>query len=232
VDRRGRSNERLSSADWRVIRALIAIIAISVFQSTSYYQLYNVFKIWIQENVDLSVGGFNIPVPWYQSIDSLVAVAAVPALFGIWRFQASRRGEPGSVAKIGLGAWMAAGSHLILVAAILLSHGEAVHPVWPALCAAGMGIAFLYQWPTLLALVSRAAPAGINATMMGIAFISYFVSNILVGWIGGFYEHLSPVKFWSLHAAIAAGGGLSIMLFGRWIAGALEARPTRPREAT
>jgi POT family proton-dependent oligopeptide transporter len=224
VDRRGQGNDRLSPADWRVIRALIAIISISVFQSTSYYQLYNVFKIWIQQHVDLSVGGFNIPVPWYQSIDALVAVVAVPVLFGIWRFQASRRGEPGSVAKIGLGAWMAAGSHLILVAAILLSHGEPVHPVWPALCAAGMGIAFLYQWPTLLALVSRAAPAGINATMMGIAFISYFVSNILVGWIGGFYEQLSPVQFWSLHAAIAAGGGLSIILFGRRIAVTLEVK--------
>lgn len=224
VDRRGKSNDRLSSADWRVIRALIAVISISIFQSTSYYQLYNVFKIWIQEHVNLSVGGFNIPVPWYQSIDALVAVLAVPVLFRIWRLQASRRGEPGAVAKIGLGAWMAAGSHLILVAAILLSHGEPVHPVWPALCAAGMGIAFLYQWPTLLALVSRAAPARINATMMGITFVSYFVSNILVGWIGGFYEKVSPVQFWLLHAAIAAGGGLSIMLFGRGIAVTLDAK--------
>jgi proton-dependent oligopeptide transporter, POT family len=228
ADRRGQSNDRLSSADWRVIRALIAIISISVFQSTSYYQLYNVFKIWIQQHVDLSVGAFNIPVPWYQSIDALVAVFAVPVLFGIWRLQASHRGEPGAVAKIGLGAWMAAGSHLILVAAILLTHGEPVHPVWPALCAAGMGVAFLYQWPTLLALVSRAAPARINATMMGITFVSYFVSNILVGWIGGFYEQLSPAQFWLLHAAIAAGGGLSIMLFGRGIARALDAKAIRP----
>lgn len=228
VERRGESGERLSAADWRVIGALVGVIAITVFQSTSYYQLYNVFKIWIQEHVDLSVGSFSIPVPWYQSLDALASILAVPLLFAIWRLQASRRGEPGELAKIGIGAWLAAGSHLVLVAGILLSQGSLVHPVWPALCAVGQGVAFLYYWPTLLALVSRAAPAQLNATMMGIAFISLFISNNLIGWIGGFYQEMSPVQFWLLHAAIAAGGGIAIILFGRVLSRALNGGESQP----
>ena len=228
VERRGQADERLSSADWRVVGALLAVIAITIFQSTSYYQLYNLFKIWIQEGVDLNVGSFSIPVPWYQSVDAIAAILAVPVLFALWRLQALRHGEPGELAKIGIGAWLAAGSHLILVAAILLSHGELVHPIWPALCAVGMGVAFLYYWPTLLALVSRAAPPRINATMMGIAFISFFASNILIGWIGSFYEKMSPAQFWLLHAAIAACGGVSIMLFGGPLGRALGARTAQP----
>jgi len=96
-------------------------------------------------------------------------------------------------------------------------------------------VGFLYYWPTLLALVSRAAPARINATMMGIAFISIFVSNILIGWIGSFYEKMSPVQFWLLHAAIAAAGGVAIMLFGRALGRALgraTAEPMRPSAMT
>lgn len=62
---------------------------------------------------------------------------------------------------------------------------------------AGLGISFRYYWPTLLALVSRAAPAKVHATLMGLAFMSLFISNNLVGWIGGFSSfvtrHLSPV---------------------------------------
>ena len=235
VERREQTGERLSSADWRVVGALIGVIAITIFQSTSYYQLYNVFKVWIQDHVDLSVGSFSIPVPWYQSLDALVSILAVPLLFAIWRLQSSRRGEPGELAKIGVGAWLAAGSHLILVAAILLSPGELIHPIWPALCAVGMGVGFLYYWPTLLALVSRAAPARINATMMGIAFISLFISNNLIGWIGSFYEKMSPAQFWLLHAAIAAAGGVAIMLFGRALGRALggaTAQPMRPSAMT
>jgi POT family proton-dependent oligopeptide transporter len=81
VERRGHQSERLTSTDWRIIGALIAVILITVFQSISYYQLYNVFKIWLQDHVDLRVGGFAVPVPWFQSIDSLVAIVALPVLF-------------------------------------------------------------------------------------------------------------------------------------------------------
>jgi POT family proton-dependent oligopeptide transporter len=55
----------------------------------------------------------------------------------------------------------------------------------------------------------------VNATMMGIVFTSMFISNILIGWIGSFYEQMTPAQFWSLHATIAAAGGLCIVLFGR-----------------
>jgi len=57
---------------------------------------------------------------------------------------------------------------------------------------------------------------------MGIAYMSLFVSNIVIGWIGGFYERMSPAAFWGLHAAIAAAGGLAVALFGRRLSRVLE----------
>jgi len=146
----------------------------------------------------------------------------VPLLFWIWRRQASRRGEPDDIAKIGMGAWIAAASNLILVIAIIASGGAPVHPIVPFLYSAGLGISFLYYWPTLLALVSRAAPAKVNATLMGLVFMSLFISNNLIGWIGGFYEKMRPAEFWAMHAAIAAGGGLLVVLFGRCLSRALQ----------
>ena len=131
------------------------------------------------------------------------ASLGVPLLFWIWRHQASRGREPNELAKIGIGAWIAAASNLILVAAIFVSGDAPVHPIWPFLYSAGLGISFLYYWPTLLALVSRAAPAKVNATLMGLAFMSLFISNNLIGWIGGFYEKMTPAQFWAMHAAIA-----------------------------
>jgi proton-dependent oligopeptide transporter, POT family len=232
VGRRSQTSERLTRTDWRVIGALIAVVLITVFQSISYYQLYNVFKIWIQEHVDLRVGGFDIPVPWFQSIDGLVAILAVPVLFWLWRLQASRRGEPGEIAKIGIGAWIAAASHLMLAAVIVSAHGARIHPIWPALCATGMGVAFLYYWPTLLALASRAAPARVNATMMGIAFLSLSLANNILGWIGGFYERMSPASFWLLHAAIASMGGFLVLIFGRRLGRALDTSAPQPMRSS
>jgi POT family proton-dependent oligopeptide transporter len=236
VPRRGRDTAgRLSRADWRVILGLVAVLAISVFQSIAYYQLANVLPVWIQGHVGLEVGSFSVPVPWYQSVDALFSILGVPLLFWIWKRQAAGRGEPGDFAKIGTGAWLSAASNLLLVAAILAADGRPVHPIWPFLYCAGQGIGFLYYWPTLLALVSRAAPARVNATMMGFAFMSLFVANNLIGWIGGFYEKMGPVAFWTLHAAIGATGGVLVLLFSRPLKRVLAGganQPLRPSAMT
>jgi POT family proton-dependent oligopeptide transporter len=215
VERKQFEGTRLTAADRRVVVALVAVMIITIFQSTSFYQVFNVNPIWIQQHVALEIGGFRIPVPWFQSINSVFSILGVPLLFWIWRHQASRDREPGELAKIGMGAWIAAASNLILVAAIFISGGEHVHPIFPFLYSAGLGISFLYYWPTLLALVSRAAPAKLNSTLMGLAFMSLFISNTLIGWIGGFYEKMTPAQFWAMHAGIATAGGLLVVLFGR-----------------
>src|SRR5437667_574434 len=157
---------RLTVVERRIVVALIAVLIISIFESIAYGQIFNVSSIWIQQHVALDFGGFRIPVPWFQSIKSVFSIASVPLLFWIWRQQALRGREPNELAKIGTGAFLAAASNLIPVAAIFLSGTAPVHPFWPFLYSAGLGISFLYYWPTLLALVSRAAPAKMNATLM------------------------------------------------------------------
>src|SRR5438270_978544 len=223
VERRTFEGTRLTAADRRIVFALIAVIIITIFQSTAFYQVFNVNSIWIQQHVALNLGTFRIPVPWFQSINSIFSIVGVPLVLWIWRRQALRRQEPDDLAKIGTGAWIAAASNLILVAAILVAGDAPVHPIWPFLYSALLGISFLYYWPTLLALVSRASPAKVNATLMGLVFMSLFVSNNLIGWIGGFYEKMRPAEFWAMHAAIAAGGGLLVVLFGRRLSRTLHA---------
>jgi POT family proton-dependent oligopeptide transporter len=109
--------------------------------------------VWLQQHVALDVGSLRIPVPWYQSIDPLFSIFGVPLLFWIWHQQASRRREPGELAKFGIGAWLAAASNLILVVAILAAGSARVHPIWPFLYCAGQGsLSFTtgprcWRWP-------------------------------------------------------------------------------------
>src|SRR3546814_20811874 len=78
-----------------------------------------------------------------------------------------------------------------------------------------MGVAFLYFWPTLLALISQAAPPRVNATLMGGAFLSLFVGSVAMGWVGSYYEALGPTAFWLLDAAIGVAGALIILAVPR-----------------
>ena len=214
VARRGAPRATTSAADWRVVLALAAVILISVFETIAYYQSGNVLPLWVQDHVALDIGRFRLPIAWFQSIDSLVAIAFVPCLLWIWRRQAGGHGEPHDLSKIGIGAWIIAAANLMLAGIAWTSGGAPVSALWPILYFVILGIAFLYYWPTLLALVSRAAPVHLNSTMMGLVFTSMFVANVLIGWLGGYYERMTPAAFWALHAGIAAVSGLLLLLLG------------------
>src|SRR6266568_1387692 len=94
VERRKFEGTRLTGAERRIVFALIAVMIITIFQSTAFYQVFNVSPIWIQQHVTLDVGSFRIPVPWFQSINSVFSILGVPLVFWIWRQQALRRREP------------------------------------------------------------------------------------------------------------------------------------------
>jgi POT family proton-dependent oligopeptide transporter len=203
----------ITSAHWRVIAALIVVMALTVFHSIAYYQNTNMNLVWINENVNLDLIGFHVPVAWFASIDSFVSILCVAPLFALWRRQEEHGGEPNEISKIATGAFIAAAANLVLVAGSLWITPVPVFV--PLIYDILLGVAFLYYWPTLLALVSRTAPHGLKSTLMGCAFLSLFVSNVTLGRIGSFYERMTPVQFWALHAGIAATGGVLALLLNR-----------------
>jgi POT family proton-dependent oligopeptide transporter len=224
VEREKSDTRKLTAAEWRRVLVIGAVLAITVFQSVAYFQSFNTSSVWIQQHVNLQLGGFTIPVPWFNSVDPIFSIGGVPLVFALWRWQAKRGGEPGDLTKIGIGATLAAVANLLLVLAIALTGGEHISPIWPFLYYGTLGIAFLFYWPTTLALVSRSAPAPVNATMMGLAYLTYFFTSIIIGRLGGFYEPLGPSAFWLMHAAIGAAGGIAVLLFGKMLTKALETR--------
>jgi POT family proton-dependent oligopeptide transporter len=210
-------------APWRIVAALFAVMFITIFQSVAYYQNSNISLVWIHEHVDLNLLGFHVPEAWFNSIDPLVSILAVAPLFALWRWQSAHGGEPGELAKIGTGAWIACAANLLLVAGCVSGRVPALVPV---LYDVLLGVAFLYYWPTLLALVSRRAPPRVRATLMGAVFLTLFLSNLIIGALGTLYERWGPLAFWTLHAVIAAIGGILALLLGASLHGLLDAAPT------
>ena len=205
---RAAAKRALDAGEWRAVGLLCGVIAITIFQSVAFYQIGNAGMIWVRRMVDPMTPLGAIPTAWFRSIDSLVSVLLAGPLIVLWRLQANGGGGPSDYVKLGLGAAIAAVSALILAAASALGEPGHISPLWPAAAFAGMGVAFLYYWPTLMALVSRRAPAGTGGAMLGVIFMSLFVAKTAMGWIGSLYETLTPATFWTLDAAIAGAGAL------------------------
>jgi POT family proton-dependent oligopeptide transporter len=195
------------------------VIAINILSFVSYSMIWNIGVLWVDQYADLSTGLGTVPATWFNSVDSFFSVIAVPPLVALWRWQAKRAREPGDIAKIGIGMALTGASALFMVAGSLIAGTDGHASVWwPLACWGGMGIAFLYYWPVTLALVSRAAPAKVNATMMSASFLALFAGSVIMGWIGSYYLLMHPALFWAIDAAIGMAGGLIILVIGRPLA--------------
>jgi POT family proton-dependent oligopeptide transporter len=197
----------LTAQQKRAIAALLVVMAITIPHSVAFYQNSNIGLVWVNAHVDRTVGHFLLPTAWFGSAaDSFISIACVPFLFALWRWQARHGGEPGEIAKIGIGAALAATANLVLAGVALLP--GRVSPLFPLLYETVLGVAFIWQWPTLLALVSRVAPQRLKSTLMGAAFLTLFTANMTIGRIGALYEHMTPAEFSLMNALIAATGGV------------------------
>lgn len=216
----------LTAAERRRSLLLILVILLTVLPNIAYPMIWNIGIIWIDQHASLATPLGAVPASWFNSVDALFSIIAVPPLVALWRRQAKRRREPGDLAKLGIGSALTGASALFMVAGALWPGADGRAAVyWPLACFAGMGIAFLYYWPVLLALISRAAPAKVNATLMGGAFLSLFIGNVTMGWVGSFYSQMDPAAFWAIDAAIGMAGGLIVLAIGGPLSRALAPPP-------
>jgi POT family proton-dependent oligopeptide transporter len=230
VERKTRAAVAMTADDRRIVAALLGVMVITIFPHIAYYQLSNVLPVWLEQHASMGAGNFQVPIPWFQSIDPLFSILCLPLLFQLWSWQGRGMGrEPSELRKIGTGAFICGGANLILVTAIAANGSGKVLWVWPFLFCAVQGVGFMYFWPPFLSLVSRAAPPKVNATMMGGAFLVLFVANNLIGLLGTYYEKLGPSAFWALHAAIGAVGGIAALAFSRRFGRILEPQPQAER---
>jgi len=216
----------MTAAERKRMWLLILVAAMTLFPNVAYPMIWSIGILWADQHVSLWTPWGDVPPSWFNSIDPFASVVAVPPLVALWAWQAKRGREPSDVAKIGIGSLLTGASAGLLAVGALLPGADGKTSVWWAMAGfAGMGVAFLYYWPVLLALISQAAPKQVTATLMGGVFLSFFLGSVMMGWVGSFYDTMSPAAFWTLDGAIGMVGGLLVLAIARPISRALEPVP-------
>jgi len=206
------------------------VLVIILFQFFAYDQMSNVGMIWAATNVDLATPLGSMPVPWFASLDALASILVVPFLIMLWRAQARRDQEPGDLGKIAIGAAVMAAAMAMLALGSWLGGSGSASIIFPLIAFTLSGASFMWTWPTVLALVSRRAPAKINALMVATVYLTAFVTGIGSGYIAGYYETMGATAFWMMHVAIALTGTVIIFLFGNSLKRAMDRLEMDPLE--
>jgi proton-dependent oligopeptide transporter, POT family len=215
----------LTPAERRRTWALIGLIALTILPNIAYPMIWNIGIVWVDQHVSLGTPFGTVPASWFNSVDSFASILAAAPLVALWAWQARRGTEPGGIVKVAIGSAIIGVSALLMAAGSMgLQDGGKVSVLWALAGFFGMGIAFMWYWPVLLALVSKAAPAKVNSTLMGGAFLSLFVGSTTMGWVGSFYDQMSPAAFWTLDAAIGFAGALLAFALHRPLSRILDDR--------
>jgi POT family proton-dependent oligopeptide transporter len=217
----------LTAAERKRTVALLGLISLSILPQVAYSMIWNVGIVWIDEQVSLQTALGTVPASWFNAVDSYASIVAAAPLVALWAWQARRGTEPDSVAKIAIACAIIGASALVFVLGHLVA-GESgkVSVLWALAGYFGMGTAFMFYWPVTLAVVSKAAPAKINSTMMGVAFLSLFIGSVAMGWVGTFYQSMSHIAFWTLDASIGFAGALIAWLVRSPLERRLGIQPT------
>jgi proton-dependent oligopeptide transporter, POT family len=206
---------RFTPAQRRRVWLLLAVMAVVIIFRGAYEQNGNTIAVWTDVGVDRHVvGGWSIPLTWFQSLNPLVIFIGTPLLVGYWTRLGRRHREPSSVAKMATGALVVALSYALVAVVCLASDFHHARSSWIWLTAyfVVMTIGELFILPVGLGLFGRLAPKGLEATAIATWFFAGFAGNLLAGWLGLFWSRLSQPAFFTLIALAAAAAALLLWL--------------------
>ncbi len=224
VKRKREKAPPMTAAERKRLSILLLFIALTIPAEIAYPMIWSIGILWVDQYVNLATSLGEMPSSWFASMDSIGAILAAPALVAFWAWQSKRGSEPGNVTKVGIG------TAIVAFGAMLFSYGnmgstepDSVGAGWAVAGWLIMGLAWMYYWPTTLAIVSKAAPPALASTLMGVAFLSPFIGHVLAGWVGSYFDQMSPSTFWAMDAGIAIVGAAVILLLRKPLMRGLEA---------
>jgi POT family proton-dependent oligopeptide transporter len=194
--------------------ALVVLIPILAISLLTNQQIFNAYLVWGDQHFDLSVLGYTFPSSWLIAIDATVSFTMLVVVAAFWQWWGRHHREPDEISKMIIGSlFTIAGGLCLFMAALTQAPGAKISMLWPLMFELANSIGFAHILPVSLALFSKMAPRQIGATVIGLYYLSFFVANKVVGYVGGLYSSLPTTTFWLLHVASAVVGLVAFILF-------------------
>jgi POT family proton-dependent oligopeptide transporter len=205
---------RLTRSDWIPVFALLLLIPVMAVALLTNQEIFNAYLVWGDQQFNLTFFGYKAPTSWLVTVDAALSFSMLVAVAAFWTWRGRRGWEPDELGKMIIGSFFTIAGGLCLVAAAALqSPGEKIGVLWPLMFHLLNSIGFAHILPVSLALFSKVAPRSINATVIGLYYLAFFLANAVVGWVGGLYSSLPTPTFWLIHVASAGVGLVAFVLF-------------------
>jgi POT family proton-dependent oligopeptide transporter len=195
--------------------AVIFILAFFViFFWTAFEQAGASMNLFADRHTARSLGGFEFPASWFQSVNPLVILIFAPFFARLWVDLGRRGREPSAPTKMGAGLiLLGLGFGLMVLGAGRADAGTLVSPLWL------IGAYTLNTWgelslsPVGLAMVSRLSPTRLVAMLMGVWYLANFAANWLAGQLSALMGSFDSLRaFFSIFMVAPVVAGVVLLL--------------------
>jgi POT family proton-dependent oligopeptide transporter len=200
--------------------AMMIIFAFNILFWCFFEQAGSSFTFLAAEIVNRNIGGWEMPVAYFQSVNSVAIIVFAPIIAAIWVALGKRNANPSIPRKFGLGIifnGLAFGLLMYALSQLLDPQGHI--PAWTLLAVYTIqSIGELCLSPIGLSMVTKLAPTRLVGLGMGGWFLSTGIGNNLSGI---FASHVSGETGMSIASAldgytfgfwILVGGGVLLFL--------------------
>jgi len=212
----GGDKEKLTSAEWNRVGALVVLCALNIVFWGVYEQQGNTMQTWADEQTIWPVIlGFQIPSTWFQSFNPFCIFLLAPFLDMFWRWQNKAGNEPSSVSKMAIGSAILGLSFIVMVVGAQVVGDGQGSMFWPLFCTLLLTVGELYLSPIGLSLVTKVSPARIVSMMMGMWFLSSFFGGLLSGYLGYFYDKMPKESFFLILTVLGLATAAAMWAFNK-----------------
>lgn len=176
----------------RVVVIAVLFVAAAIFWS-AFEQAPTSLNLFARDFTERTIGTFEVPATWFQSINSAFIIILAPVFAAIWTALGARNMDLSSPAKFALGlAFAGIGFFIMIFAAnaVVASNGALkVSAMWLTFSYLFQTIGELCLSPVGLSSMTKLSPRRYVGQMMGIWFLASAVGNLIGGLVGG---HVDP----------------------------------------
>ena len=172
----------------RVAVIVVLFIFAAIFWA-AFEQAPTSLNLFARDFTDRTIGGFEVPATWFQSVNSFFIILCAPLFALLWVGLAKRGFDLSSPTKFALGLLLAAVGFFIMIFAannVVASGGTLlVSPWWLVASYFFQTLGELSLSPVGLSSMTKLSPRKYVGQMMGIWFLASAVGNLIAGLVGG-----------------------------------------------
>lgn len=203
----------------RMIVMFLSFIMIIVFWG-AFEQAGGLMNLYADEKTNrildlsfLNLGNFEVPAPWFQSVNSFFIVTLGSAVAAFWYTRKKKGKESSSIFKMAVGTIiMGWGFFFMSAASMQFQEVGSSAMYWLIFAYLFHTVGELCASPVALSFITKLAPLKYASLMMGAYFAATGLGNYVSGWVGEYSQTAGELEIFTGIAIFCTVFGVLVLL--------------------